>query len=64
MKAWIFMKSHVEVNCYLVKLSFKFHGDPCINAHAQVVSTSTCNKLCARTYTTRVDAGASIHEYS
>ena len=35
-KAWIFMTFYVVVNYYIVSLSFKFHGDPCINARAQI----------------------------
>ena len=61
-KAGIFMKFYVEVNYYLVNLSFKFHDDPCINARTQVVNRRTRDKSCARTFTTR--EGAFMQEYS
>ena len=37
-KARIFMKFYVVVNFYLLRLSFKFHEDSSINAHARVVN--------------------------
>ena len=41
------MKFYVVVNYYLGSLCYKFHEDPCTNAHAQVVNARTCDKTCA-----------------
>ena len=48
-KAWILMKFYVVVNYYLVSLSIKLYDDPCINVR-------TCDKTCARAFTTRACA--------
>ena len=44
------MKFNLVVNYYLVSLSFKFHEDLCINAHARVVNAYTCFIASARVY--------------
>ena len=55
-KAQISMISYMVVNYYLVRLSFIFHEDPCINARAQVVNTRAHVLLRVRAFTTRLRA--------
>ena len=54
-KALIFMKFYVVVNCYLVRLSFKFHDNPYINARTQVINVharvySSCGLIYAQIF--------------
>ena len=59
-KARIFIKFCVVVNYYLVSLSFKFHKDSCINAHARVVNARVHVLSQVRAFMTR--ARAFMHE--
>ena len=55
-KARIFMKFYVVVNYYLVSLSFEFHEDLCLNAHARVINSRTRGKTCTYAFTNRAHA--------
>ena len=55
-KAWIFTKFYMVVNYYLVKLSFKFLEDQCIDVRTLVVNAHTREKSCARAFITRARA--------
>ena len=56
------MKFYVVVNYYLGSLCYKFHEDPCTNAHAQVEKIAcahvlsrvrgfdSCARICARIF--------------
>ena len=55
-KARIFIKFYVVVNSYLVSLSFKFHGDPSINARTRVVNARIRDITCAHAFSARARA--------
>ena len=56
MKSRIFMKFYVVVHFYLVKLSFKFHEDPSVNARARVENVRIRDVTCVRAFTSRARA--------
>ena len=55
-KARIFIKFYVVVNSYLMSLSFKFHGDPSINARTRVVNARIRDITCAHAFSARARA--------
>ena len=51
-KSWIYMKSYMVVNYYLVSLNFKFHKNSYSNAWSRVVNARTRDKTYVHAFTT------------